>query len=274
MRSNAPCFDELRAFCEETPIIDCHDHSGECGPKHTDPIQAVICGYFPSDIHSASSDDEIALILDTDRPLQERWTVLKKAWDRTCHTGYAQVTRRVLKKFYGADDLSLDLLERIKDNLVALDDETAFDGILDEAKIAARIEDVWPDVKKVLDGSLQLTPRARIVISLPAYHGVRDRETIEALMAPVKRTVTSLDEYIDGCREIFDGHKRFGAVAFKDQSAYTRPIDYGNPQPAPQKPKRCSIGSWRTPEGPAPIRTASAPLTTSYSMNSSAWRAT
>jgi predicted TIM-barrel fold metal-dependent hydrolase len=48
-------------------------------------------------------------------------------------------------------------------------------------------------------------------------------------MAPLGRVVTCLDEYIDGCREVFEACKAIGAVTFKDQSAYTRPIDYGNP---------------------------------------------
>jgi predicted TIM-barrel fold metal-dependent hydrolase len=41
--------------------------------------------------------------------------------------------------------------------------------------------------------------------------------------------VTSLDEYLAACREIFQGHKDYGAVTFKDQSAYSRTLDYSNP---------------------------------------------
>jgi predicted TIM-barrel fold metal-dependent hydrolase len=49
------------------------------------------------------------------------------------------------------------------------------------------------------------------------------------LTSVLDRTVTSLNEYLEVCRQIFEGYKRYGAVAFKDQSAYIRPIDYGNP---------------------------------------------
>ncbi|NIA15186.1 MAG: amidohydrolase family protein [Nitrospiraceae bacterium] len=249
MRSSSACFDELRTFCEEVPLVDCHDHSGVCGPKYTDPIQAVIGGYFPSDIHSASSDAEQAVIHDQARPLAERWAVLEKAWKRSCHTGYARVTRMVLKRFYEEDDLTLDALERIKDKLLDLEDATVFEGILDEANIAVRILDIWPDVAKVLDGSLELTPRGRLVISLPGYHGIRCRENVDGLMAPLGRTVTSLDEYLDGCRAIFEGHKAYGVVAFKDQSAYSRTLAYDNPSRAEAErvfnwfmddPRRCA----------------------------------
>ncbi|HEO71889.1 MAG TPA: hypothetical protein ENN80_11555, partial [Candidatus Hydrogenedentes bacterium] len=134
MRSRAACFDELRAYCEQTPIVDCHDHSGECGPKHTDPILAVITGYFPSDLQSASTDQVLSIIHDPARPLEERWPALEQAWKRTCHTGYAQVTRRVLQHFYGEDDLTLDALHRITDSLPNLQDEARFEAVLDEAR--------------------------------------------------------------------------------------------------------------------------------------------
>jgi hypothetical protein len=210
-------------------LVDCHDHSGSCGPKYEDPIQVVIAGYFHSDVHAASSDADMAILEDRSRPLGERWPILERAWKRTCHTGYAQVTRRVLDRFYGESALTLDALERMQDKLLDLTDPVIFDGILEEAKIGVRVLDIWPDVKKVLDGSLPLTPRGRLAISLPSYHGVRSYSDVQQHVAPLGRMVTSLDEYLEGCRAIFEGHKAFGAVTFKDQSAYSRTLDYGNP---------------------------------------------
>ncbi len=55
---------------------------------------------------------------------------------------------------------------------------------------------------------------------------------VQNIAFSVDKTVTSLDEYLDVCKEIFGGYKQFGAVAFKDQSAYTRSIEYGNPSRA------------------------------------------
>ena len=50
MHGRAACYEALRAYCETVPLVDCHDHSGTCGPKYEDPIQVVIAGYFHSDI--------------------------------------------------------------------------------------------------------------------------------------------------------------------------------------------------------------------------------
>jgi hypothetical protein len=135
----------------------------------------------------------------------------------------------VLKKYYDEDEVTLAALRRMQDRLMDMEDEATFEQILDEANIVVRLADVWPDVKQVLDGSYKLTPRARLVIPLPAYHRIRDYMGIQELVAPLGQKVTTLDEYLAACREIFAGFKDFGAVAFKDQSAYSRSLDYGNP---------------------------------------------
>jgi hypothetical protein len=229
MKGNAKCYDDLRSYCEDVPLIDCHDHSGACGPKYADPIAVVVNGYFPSDLLSASSEADMAVITDGKRALEDRWPALERAWKRTCHTGYAQVARRVLAQFYGESDLTLEGLRRMQARLLDLTDEQAFDRILGQAKIAARLEDIWPDLRKVLDGTLKLSPRGRLVISLPRFHEVRNYNQVQDNAAPLNRTVTCLDEYLDACREIFTRMKAFGAVAFKDQSAYSRTLEYGNP---------------------------------------------
>ena len=87
MNCRAKCFDELREYIDTVPLVDCHDHSGECGPKYPDPIAAVTGGYFASDLHSASSDSDIKIIQNTELSLDERWPVLERTWKRTRHTG-------------------------------------------------------------------------------------------------------------------------------------------------------------------------------------------
>jgi hypothetical protein len=211
------------------PLIDCHDHSAECGPKYEDAIQVVVSGYFPSDLHSASSDGDMRIIQDRSRSLAERWAVLEGAWKRTRFTGYGQVTQRVLQEFYGEEELTLAALQRMGEKLMDLTDRDRFDGILEKANISVRLMDMWPDVRKVLDGTLEMTPRGRLVIGLPGLHRVRSHNEVQSIVAPLGRKVTTLDEYLEACRELFEGHRKYGAVAFKDQSAYSRTLDYGNP---------------------------------------------
>jgi len=232
MKSMAKCYDDLRCYLESVPLVDCHDHAAECGPKYEDAMQVIVNSYFVSDLISASSEAEVARMNDTKLSWEERWRLLEKAWKRTCHTGYALVVRRVLREFYGEEELTLETLQRLQDRLVKVEDEQVYVAILDKAKIAVRLANIWPDVKSVLDGSLKLPPRSRLVIPLPGYHSIKSFAEVQQLVAPLGRTVTSLDEYIEACREIFQGFKRYGAIAFKDQSAYSRPLNYGNPSRA------------------------------------------
>ncbi len=228
MRSRATQYDELRAYLQTVPLIDCHDHGGQMPAKPSDPILAVVDWYMKADLESAVMNLDMALIEDTKKPLAERWAELEKAWKRSKYTGYGEVVRRSLRHFYGETDLTLDGLLRIGEKLVDVSDPAVYESILDQAGIRVRIGDVWRNADAI-KGTLDLPPRSRLAISLPAYHAVRSREEVQANVAPLRRTITSLDEYVDACRECFERCKTAGAVCFKDQSAYSRSIHYKNP---------------------------------------------
>jgi hypothetical protein len=228
MRSRARCFNEVKAYVDDLPIVDCHDHSGACLATAGDPL-AYIAGnfYLNNDLISASSEGDVATMLDTAQPLEARWPVFEGAWKRTCYTGYARAVRMALARWCGVTEITLDGLRGYAPPDTT--DPAVFDGILDDAKIAARVLDVWPDPRQVIAGTQAVTPRGRLAINLVNYHRVLNAEAIQANAAPLGRTVTCLDEYLDACRDIFAAYKAFGAVAFKDQSAYTRSLAYGNP---------------------------------------------
>jgi hypothetical protein len=111
MKDNAMHCDKLREYLETVPLVDCHDHTVTCGPKYADSISVVVSGYFISYLQSASSGSDIAIMQDFNSSLEQRWPVLEKAWKRTCHTGYTQVTKFVMEKFYNEDELTLEILE-------------------------------------------------------------------------------------------------------------------------------------------------------------------
>ena len=229
MRSRAGCYDDLRAYCESVPLVDCHDHTRVCAPKHSDPIRMIIGVNLRCDMLSVSSEAEVALLEDEGRSLDERWPILEKVWSRTCHTGFAQVARRVLRRFHGEEELSLGTLERLQDRLLDLTDEKVFDSILEEAGIAVRLVSIAPVPITVLDGLGRLPPRSKLVVNLPEYHGITNHTAVQTNVAPLGYTVNSLDAYLDACGQLFARYRDSGAVAFKDASAYARTLDYGNP---------------------------------------------
>ncbi|MCP4165390.1 MAG: amidohydrolase family protein [Chloroflexi bacterium] len=255
MKGAAQSYHDLLDYCQSIYIIDCHDHAMHTGPKYTDPVQVVVGEYFHTDLASATSAEEAQLLLDDTVAWEKRWPILEKAWARTKHTGYAQVTRRVLRRFYEEDGLSFEALQRMQERLPDLSDVDAYDAVLEEAKILLRIEDVWPDTGEILAGTYTPTPRGKVVISLPDLHAIRSYASVQEIVAPLGRTVSTLDEYLNACREIFEGFKSYGAVAFKDQSAYTRALDYGNPTRAEAE----AVFNWFMAD---PLRNASYPQQT------------
>lgn len=240
MKKNSPLFDGLMCFINDLPLVDCHDHSNQPGPKLNDPIHALVEGYFMTDVMSVSSDEEGVFIYNTDIPWEERWPTFERVWRLAKNTGYGLVVKRVLKEFYDIEELTFEAMKSMEGRLVQLQDQAVFDGILEKAKIKVRISDTWEDPQKpgrivqdaVMDRSLKLPPRGKITIPLRDYHDVFSFEGVQHRMGPLKRNVTSLDDYLEGCFDIFKGYKDFGAVAFKDQTPYRRGINYSNPTKA------------------------------------------
>lgn len=229
MRHPSPYFDRLLDFCRRTPIIDTHDHTTVCEPAYTDAIAAIMAGYFHSDIWSVSSDAQAEYLLDTSIPLESRWPTFERMWQLTKHTGYAQVSRRVLSHFYGIDELNLPALLKMQENLLDLRDPLLFEKILDDAGIVLRLEHMALDVGAMQAGTQQLPPRSRPVIALIDYHKLTCAGDIHNIAGRLGKPAGSLGEYLEICREIFQIHKDFGAVAFKDECAYDRSLSFSSP---------------------------------------------
>lgn len=140
----------------------------------------------------------------------------------------------MLKRFYGESRLTLDALQRMRSKLQDFSQEERYLAVLDEAGIRVRLANisrgVARDVADIVAKRFFLPPRSRHVIGLPPFHLLRCRADIEAVVAPLGREVSDLDDYVAACGEVFTRWRRLGAVAFKDQSAYFRRIDFAPPK--------------------------------------------
>ncbi|MDP6058805.1 MAG: amidohydrolase family protein [Pirellulaceae bacterium] len=224
-------FERIRADLAQIPVIDCHKHAE--GPayakEYEDGLAAVIGGYIQSDLRSASSDREIEAICDGSKSLKDRWPLFERVWKRTEHTGYARVTKWVMREIYGEPVMSLDALERIDQKIIDLSDDSVYWGVLDRANIRCRIVNIWGEPKSVLDGSYQFPGCDRLVIPLPLYHAaITSYGNVMDIGSQIDRKPITLDEYVDVCREIFSLYKRRGAIGMKDQSAYSRTLRFDN----------------------------------------------
>jgi len=223
-------YESLRSDIDSYPVIDCHEHASgpEHSPDYKEPISVLILGYFTHDIMSAGGEKLMRTFEDQTVPTEEKWKLFEPIWRRTEFTGYAMCAKRMLREFYGIEEVNLESLIRMREGFPNLKDPSVYWGILEKANVRCRLVNIGLDTKAFLAGKRAMPDLDRLLIGLPEFHSIRRYDQIQGVVSPLGRTVTSLDEYLDACRDLFAKMKERGAVAFKDQSAYWRAIRYEN----------------------------------------------
>lgn len=174
---------QIRQRLATLPLIDTHDHTNKAGPRYTDPMQVVLGGYFYQDAAKLSSLEQVEKLKDPSIPLEERWPLLQRLWQSARFTGFGRVSARVLRHFYGENELTLDALRRMREKLPDLSDPIVFDRLLEEANIVSRLvspvgTEYRETVPEVLGGTHRLSPRARLTIRLtPFLHSMTSSKT-------------------------------------------------------------------------------------------------
>jgi len=230
-------YEALRARIDALPVIDTHEHTAGADhyPVCQEPIAALTEGYVVADLASAGGEADIDMLRDPGVSTRKKWPVFRRLWSRTQHTGYAHVTKWILRHEYGVDKLTPKTLEVVAEKLADLSDPKAYDAYLAKHRIRCRLVDLvmYPERRaEILAGRHTLSSRDRLMISLPELHSVRCQEEVQAIASRSGRTVTSLEEYLEVIRQQIERFLELGAAGGKDQSAYTRRIEYGNPSRA------------------------------------------
>ncbi|MBC7319702.1 amidohydrolase family protein [bacterium] len=226
-------FCELYREIEKLPVIDCHEHI--LGPKEVvskrEPIASLISGYIQSDLLSAGiSQKELDILNDDSIDTEKKWEIFERFWKRIQFTAYAKVTKIIMKDIYGEESISLESLLRIKDKVLQPTKET-YDSLLDKANIKLILSDILWDLgtlKRFIEGNLSYYSKIKFLFSLPQFHNnVRSYDFVQRVGSLLNRHITSLDDYLELVYELIKRAKEKGVVGIKDQSAYTRSLDYG-----------------------------------------------
>ncbi len=234
MLSKSDTFKSIRKAIDGVPVIDCHEHTEgyRFAPEYKESITSLIQGYVQSDLVSAGGEPHMKMLNDPSISTRQKWPIFEKLWKATEHTSYARVTKLIMEKFYGETEISLDSLERMEKKLLKIRDEKVYNKILDDAHIVCRLVNIGSgegfSLKNYIEGKYKLPDRDRMLVPLPNFHHIGSYEAIQAVASILNRKVTSLDEYVDACRQIFSKMKERGTIGMKDQSAYNRPIRFSN----------------------------------------------
>jgi hypothetical protein len=229
-------YDALRAEIDDIPVIDCHEHV-VARRQTTDILNFIGTWYFTEegphyfghDLISAVGEADAAPAFDTSRPIEERWPAFERAYRAARFTGYGRALRYGLEHVFGSSDVSLEALRDWATRIPDYSDPDTFEKPIHDAGVAARVSDNWPPIREIVSGTYEALPGQYLAIALPQFHQLLREEQIDAKGAAVGTRITSLGEYLEVCRRIFERWREMGAVCFKDQSAYERSLAYSVP---------------------------------------------
>lgn len=241
-------YEKLRGQIEAIPVIETHEHwSGICPSNDRLDILAWLAdaSYYQSDLGSASSDfgdriprqgfamsPLIAFMADTNHDFDARYDAWRKVHDRTCHTAYARSVFEGLRACWGLKSVEKTDLLALQERMRAERGQDYADRLLAQHGIAAMIVNAITPFADIVAGRTPYRKGfARFVMDLPQYHEIFNEAAIRKphLEAALGRKIVTLDDYLESFERFLKQSIAFGIVGLKDQTAYRRCLDFGNP---------------------------------------------
>jgi len=221
---------KIRDLIEQTPFVDTHEHlieeeqrlRGETGARlfPCNDWAYLFSHYIDSDLISAGMPPlDHRRFFAPETPIEEKYRLLAPWWERAKHTGYAQAIRHTLRGLYGETELTAASVYRIAEKYRDLVKPGFYSYVLRDK---ANVE------------HCQVNSLQRIFMESGQPDLLRQDLSIVALSTGLNRaqvatecgkTAETLEEWL----EIIDWHFAvYGprAVAVKNQSAYSRRLDY------------------------------------------------
>lgn len=110
---------EMRAM----PVIDSHEHlppERELTSQRADVFTRIFAHYSPTNMESAGLVDARGVLLDTSRPLNERWAIFRPFLPAIRDTGYARAGLIAARDLFGIEEINdetyLTLSDRIQES--------------------------------------------------------------------------------------------------------------------------------------------------------------
>jgi hypothetical protein len=221
---------QIRDWVEQTPFVDTHEHLIEESQRVAGAIDG---GRFPCDdwaylfMHYLGSDLVNAgmpgaayqRFLAPEVCAEEKYRLVAPYWERTIHTGYAQAVRRTLRDLYGVNELTQESAPILAEKYKALVKPGFYREILRER---SNLENCQVNsLQRIFMETEQpdLLPQDLSFVALSTGPDLKQIEQDSG------KTATTLDGWL----EIIDWYfATYGprAVAVKNQSAYSRRLDY------------------------------------------------
>jgi uncharacterized protein len=223
---------QIRDLVEQTPMVDTHEHlleeSERLGGKAGERLfpcndwAYLFMHYLHDDLAGAGmSDDALRRFLAPDTSTEEKYRLVAPYWERTKHTGYAQAVRYTLRGLYGEDDLTAESAPRLAEKYLALLRPGFYREILREK---SNLESCQVNALERIFRETEQPDLLHQDIGFPTLSSDLDLERVKQ---ETGQSADSLDGYLAIVDDLF-ARCASRAVAAKNQSAYSRRLNYDN----------------------------------------------
>lgn len=221
---------QIRAWVEETPLVDTHEHlieesqrvagATDGGLFPCDDWTFLFGHYLSDDLASAGmSEADLDRFREPGKTVEEKFRLVEGWWARAKHTGYGQSVRRTLRGLYGADDLTADSVGRIAEKYRDMIRPGFYATILRDR---CNLEHCQVNSLQRIFMHSEQPDLLRQDIGFPDLSSSLNLPRVEREFG---KTADSLDGWLTIIDEIFTECGPL-AVAAKNQSAYSRRLDY------------------------------------------------
>lgn len=224
---------EIQQLIDRTPFVDTHEHLWEESLRVQALIMGKESGIPPADfgiLFSHYTDSDLIVsgmppsdrekILGHDLTPKGKWALLAPFYDRIRHTGYGRFVRESVRRLFGEADLRADNIEAVSDKLRAGVQPGYYRRILKET---ANIE--YAQVNSLEGNVFRETELPDILAQDLSIVALGSGVDVADVSKALNREVGSLKDWkdlIDWCFATYGPR----AIAVKDQSAYSRGLDY------------------------------------------------
>lgn len=179
------------------------------------------CYILCSDLFSTFFTCNHNFVIDTSKPLMERWEVVEKYWENARYTGYGRAIDHTVRDLYGIERIDRNTIEKVNELFIKARKESPFHRVLKEkSKIRTSLLD---------NSNFDLEPDRNYftpVFKLDPYIFFRNIEQIRQLSKVAGIAVTSFNDWLEVTECMIELAISNGIAVFKSALAYERPICY------------------------------------------------
>ena len=223
-------YEKILEYVLTLPLIDSHEHVAwreEYREKNTDILNEYLYHYIDTEMMSAGmSWEERLQVIDTSRPLMERWKICEPYWNLVRNTGHARSLDLAVQALYGAPRIDGNTIEGLNEQFMRSLNGGQYQKVFKElSNIEYAVLDVYSssmDIdRKYFRGVFHIE-----CLQNPCSGGFIDELEKKGV------TFKTLDDWLAIADAELNEALKNGAVGFKSAIAYSRPICFGNPTKA------------------------------------------